>query len=454
MRYARIITTLVIILSIYAGIQWMIGWHGWVFLNTVLTPPPYLLGIYSISIAAAASAFILGKAFNRYMPYKMSKVLKVSGAYWLVVVQYGVLLLPLADLAAWLLRWASVDGETSIQLSGGAVMLIFIYIFAKGSWNAWHPVVRHYKLDLARTGKSAAHDDKSEASDSDSRTRKGKQVLRIVAASDLHLGDIVGKKHLRRLIKEVQSLAPDLVLLPGDVIDDDIRPFLREGMAEELEQLRAPHGVYAVLGNHEYYGGALWQYVQEMERIGIRVLQDETVVHPEGYIIVGRKDKTAESQISRSDKESQDRSHGKEGQISHSNRERQEGGHGTKGQFNSRDKETQDASRGSRGRKSHEQLAAGLDRTKPWILLDHQPYDFDLAARAGFDMMISGHTHRGQMAPNHWLTQRLFELDYGYKQKERMHVWVSSGFGLWGPPIRIGSRSELLYIEMVWGGEQ
>ena len=80
--------------------------------------------------------------------------------------------------------------------------------------------------------------------------------------------------------------------------------------------------------------------------------------------------------------------------------------------------------------------------------MDHQPYAFGTAADAGADLLLCGHTHRGQFAPNHLITRRLFELDWGYMRKSALHVLVSSGFGTWGPPIRLFSRSEVLFVTL------
>jgi len=81
-------------------------------------------------------------------------------------------------------------------------------------------------------------------------------------------------------------------------------------------------------------------------------------------------------------------------------------------------------------------------------MMDHQPAELTQAMESGIDLIVSGHTHRGQMAPNHFITKRVFELDWGYKQKEQLHAIVSSGYGFWGPPLRLGSRSEVVYIEV------
>ena len=78
--------------------------------------------------------------------------------------------------------------------------------------------------------------------------------------------------------------------------------------------------------------------------------------------------------------------------------------------------------------------------------MDHQPYQLDIAEAAGADVMLSGHTHRGQIAPNHLFTRRIFELDWGYLRKGNLHAIVSSGFGTWGPPIRLGSQSEIIEL--------
>jgi predicted MPP superfamily phosphohydrolase len=217
------------------------------------------------------------------------------------------------------------------------------------------------------------------------------------------LGNLVGNRHLDRLLPLVNDWQPDVVLLAGDVIDDTVEPFLRRDMSSRLARLQAKYGVFAVLGNHEYYGGHIPEYVETMRRIGIPVLQDETVTVGGAIQIAGRKDKTAESMD-------------------------------------------------PQGRKPIAELVSAFDDWLPIIVMDHQPTRYDLAAAAGVDILVSGHTHRGQMAPNHWITRRMFELDWGYLRKKQMHAFVSSGFGTWGPPIRLASRSEIVQITVHFKG--
>lgn len=364
---------------LYTAINAFIGWQGSIFLSALA--PSFPQAVYWILFIVVVYAYLLGRVPLPKPVRPAARLLKVIGSYYIAVMEFAVLLLPIADLTGWLLKLGNVKPDGFVLAAGWTVIGIIAFILLWGSRNAWSPVLRVYPVMV-------------------NKQVEGLSELRIVAASDLHLGNIVGKRHLRRLVNRVNALEPDLVLLPGDVIDDSIEPFVRNRHAELLGLLKAKYGVFAVLGNHEYYGGHVDEYVERMREIGIPVLRDEVVAIAGGAAAVaGRKDKTAESMD-------------------------------------------------PAGRLSVRDLLAGVDRDKPVILMDHQPNHFDKAAEAGADLLLCGHTHRGQFAPNHWLTRRLFELDWGYMRKGDLHVAVSSGFGSWGPPIRIASRSEILLIEM------
>ncbi|SEG17740.1 metallophosphoesterase [Paenibacillus sp. UNC499MF] len=370
---------LVLALLVYGGLNIYIGWHGARFLDFWGISVPG--GLYWTLLAVLALAYMLGR--SPAVPGPPGRLLKVIGSYYFAVLEFAVILLPLGDLAAWLLKLAGFPPAVYFGGTGSVVLVILIILLAKGYWNAWTPIVRTYR---AKVDKQAGQ----------------LRQLRVAVASDIHLGNIVGKRHLARLVKTVDAMKPDLILLPGDLIDDSIEPYIRNGMSEVMKQLQAKYGVYAVLGNHEYYGGHIEEHISQMERIGIRVLRDETVSVEDAFYIAGRKDKTAES-------------------------------------FD------------TDGRMTVDELLSGLDPSKPILLMDHQPYHFAKAAAAGADVLLCGHTHRGQFAPNHWITGRLFELDWGYMLKDKMHVVVSSGFGTWGPPIRIASRSEVIELILDFG---
>ena len=99
-------------------------------------------------------------------------------------------------------------------------------------------------------------------------------------------------------------------------------------------------------------------------------------------------------------------------------------------------------------RKELSDIIKDLDKSRPLILMDHQPRNFDDTQKQGIDLQVSGHTHRGQLFPANLITNAIFELDYGYLQKNNSNFIVSSGYGTWGPPIRIGSRSEIVEINI------
>ncbi|SFS57870.1 metallophosphoesterase [Paenibacillus sp. BC26] len=365
---------LTIFLSIFLGLQLFIGWHLQLFISAAGSDVP--AGLFWPLFGIVAFSYLLARLLRRALPGFMAEGLKWIGSYWIAVMQYGVLLLPFADLAAWGLRAGAFSNGDSILITGSAVIAIVCIILAVGSFNAWSPIVRRYEVTIPKAAGDGL-------------------PLHIAVASDLHLGSTVRARHLQRLVDQVNALKPDLMLLPGDVLDDAVEPFVKHKYGRKLAEIKAKNGTFAILGNHENYGGGVPVYVKEMKEVGIPVLLDETQLIDNKFYIIGRKDKS------------------------------------------------------DHNRKPVAQIIEGLDYSLPLILMDHQPSSIGEIAQTGVvDLSVHGHTHRGQMAPNHLVTRRIFELDYGYLLKGRLHAFVSSGFGTWGPPIRVGSRSEILSIQV------
>ncbi|MFD1774678.1 metallophosphoesterase [Paenibacillus rhizophilus] len=372
-----------LIISIAAGIillgivNFYIGWHLWMLLREWF--PGIDGGLYWSVFLIVAFAYLICRLPWPAALRPIGRLLKVIGSYYLALMEFAIILLPVADLFYVILSLAGVDVSGYVTEAGAVLVMLAAVFILWGSRNAWSTVLRVHSLGL-------------------NKQFEGNDALKIAVASDLHLGNIVGNRHLKKMVDRMNAMKPDIILLAGDVLDDSLEPFVRNRMSEQLGKLKARYGVFAVLGNHEYYGGDIKKYTELMRAIGIRVLQDE-VAEAAGVYIVGRKDKTAESMD-------------------------------------------------SEGRLSVASLLEGLDLSRPVIMMDHQPTGFDAAAAAGVDVLLSGHTHRGQIAPNHWITKRLFELDWGYLHKENLHVIVSSGFGTWGPPIRLASRSEIIGLSL------
>ena len=212
--------------------------------------------------------------------------------------------------------------------------------------------------------------------------------LTIVLASDLHIGYHNRKAELGRWVDMINAEKPDLVLLAGDIVDRSLRPILEGNYAEEFRRLDAP--VWTVLGNHEYFSdiNGVEQFLGDA---GIRLLKDSTA-HLWGLDIIGRNDRSYPCRAALCD------------------------------------------------------LAEGCDGFT--IVLDHQPSHLEEAEEAGIDFQFSGHTHRGQVWPISWVTDLIYEKSWGRYQKGGTEYYISSGLGIWGAKIRVGSQSEYLVLHL------
>jgi len=225
-----------------------------------------------------------------------------------------------------------------------------------------------------------------------------KKLLKLAVVSDIHLGTLVGKNRLKGLVRIVNAQNPDIILLAGDILDEVQEPILREDIGHNLKSFNARLGVFAIPGNHEYIGG----YVKAEKYINslcIQLLRDSMVEINNQFVLIGRDDATSF-------------------------------------RFS------------GRKRKPLKELAAGIDLSKPIILMDHQPFKLQDAVDCNIDLQISGHTHDGQFWPFNYITNAVYELSCGYKKKGNTHFYVSSGFGTWGPPIRIGTKPEIVIINL------
>lgn len=225
-----------------------------------------------------------------------------------------------------------------------------------------------------------------------SRPTQNKEV-KIVALSDIHLGTSIDKKRLKKYVDLVNSQHPDMVLIGGDLIDRSLKPVIAQKMDEELRQLRAPFGVFAVEGNHEHFGEGGKAVTDFFEQSNITLIQDSTILINDEFYLVGREDHINSKRLSIS------------------------------------------------------QILNSTDPSKPRILLDHQPYNLSEAEQNQIDFQFSGHTHKGQFFPINLVVNMIFEQGYGYLQKGNTHYYISSGLGIWGPQYRIGSQSEVVVVK-------
>jgi predicted MPP superfamily phosphohydrolase len=217
---------------------------------------------------------------------------------------------------------------------------------------------------------------------------RGRTALLI---SDLHLGHVNGLGFSQRIARIAADLHPDVVFLPGDVFDGTKTDADR--IVAPFRQLAPPFGIYFSTGNHEEYGGAA-HYSAALTRAGIRVLSNEKVV-ADGLQILGVPYRDSTSPI--------------------------------------------------RLRAILEGLQ--LDPVQASILLNHVPSRLPIVERAGVSLQLSGHTHSGQLFPSTWFARRIFgKFTDGLQRFGELQVFTSSGAGTWGPPMRVGSRSEMVLL--------
>ncbi len=222
--------------------------------------------------------------------------------------------------------------------------------------------------------------------------------LNIVMASDLHLSPIDGEKLLSRIVEKINSLEPDIILFAGDIVDDKAEVLLRSGIGESFQKLNPKYGIYAINGNHEFIND-VEPSVKYMQDYDFHVLRDNHVLVDSNFYIIGREDVAMK-------------------------------------QFT------------GENRKSLAQIVETVNENYPKILLDHTPVKLEQAEKNNIDIQFSGHTHHGQIWPGNIITNLIYEISWGYKKKGKTHYYVTSGAGTWGPPVRTGSKSEIVNIKV------
>ena len=330
-------------------------------------------------------SYPLGRFLSRLVPLPGEDGLVLIGSFYLAVMIYLFLVILFLDTLRLIRYLFPPVLKKRFQPSGKAprtrfLMVIGIVLITSslGHWNALHPRIRNLAINL-------------------SQTTGPRQQLSVVMASDLHLGRIIRNSRLEKIVGRINGLKPDLVLLAGDLTDEDI-PFLSDqNTAAILQRIQAPLGVYSVTGNHEYYSGRE-KAVSFIRQGGIRVLEDEIVKVGEALYLVGRKDRTAE--------------------------------------------------RFGEPRKPLAELMKEVPPGYSVILMDHQPFQLAEAQRQGVGLQLSGHTHNGQLFPINFIVGKIYENPWGYLKKGGTQYYVSCGVGTWGPPVRTCSIPEIVHIRL------
>ena len=382
MKVSAIVIFLAIVLSVYT----LVNWYLYVKTSALFAGTSYLALILKLVFWVIVFAYPAGRILERVIDIGPTHFLVKLGSFWLGAMLYLILAFLFIDLLRTINHYIPFASFLDFKGNPDSKLMVIksVYYFVAlvllaAFINARIPRTNHFDLQI---GKSFGKAEK----------------LRIVAVSDVHLGTLISKNRLNHLVEKINKQNPDIVLFVGDVFDEDIAPVVNNGLGNYFQDIKSKFGVFAVPGNHEYFG-SVEQKFKYLEQHGVKVLRDSTLLIDSLFYVVGRDDR----------------------QSVHFN---------------------------GKPRKSVNDLVTGVDKAKPIVLLDHQPFNLNEAVENGVDLQLSGHTHNGQLWPFNYITKAIFELSSGYKKIGNTNIIVSNGYGTWGPPMRLGSRPEILVIDL------
>lgn len=354
--------------------------------------------IYTLIALTPLTGFLIRK------PAFLHRILKITSNYFLGIFMYILMVLFSIDVVRLILKYAVhaswIQSRIVFAAVGACCICIVIIISFSGIYHAKHIKVTPYKITV----------DKS-APDMDS--------LKIVLLADTHFGYNSGAVHAQEIVDKINEQQPDLVCIAGDIFDNEYDAVREpEKISEILRTIRSKYGVYACWGNHDLnepiLAGFTFKHKKEdskqlkdprmkrfLQNSNIQLLEDEAALIDNSFYVVGRKDASLIEKIEEK-------------------------------------------------RKTPAQLTQKLDKDKTIIVIDHQPKGLQDIADAGVDLDLCGHTHDGQTFPGNFTVKFLWENPCGYLQKGSMHNIVTSGSGVWGPAMRVGTDSEICTINLTF----
>ena len=380
-----------ILVNVYV-VRWMIRWMGacsHIFQSAVFR------AVFIIFYILIASSLLTGFLINK--PEFLHRILKNTGNYFLGTFLYIILVIVVVDLVRLILKYVFharfLEFRSTFVITGFVCMALIILISVYGILHVGTIKVTPYEVTVNKKVK-----------DMDS--------LKIILLADTHFGYSINCRHAQKMVEKINAQDPDIVCIAGDIFDNDYDAISDpEGVCNALKSIKSRYGVYACWGNHDLdepilagftFGGKKKDQADpRMEQLlrdaNIHLLTDEAELIDDKFYVVGRNDSS--------------RTHKLGGQ-----------------------------------RLSPAQLTKDLDLDKPVIFIDHQPKQLQETADAGADLDLCGHTHDGQIFPGNLFIHLFWENSFGYLKKDKMHTNVTSGVGVWGPDMRVGTNCEICPI--------
>lgn len=385
MKTSNLIIFFSIVFTVYSLVNYYIFIRGW----QALPQGSVIRKIYLCIFIFIFISFIAGRILENYYLSIYSDILVWIGSFWLAAILYFFILILIFDITRSINAstpiypaFATFNYERTKQIVFFFSVLLVGVILTYGYFNAKDIKIKKFEYNISKNAGEL-------------------KELKIVLLSDLHLGTIINNSRLDKMVEKTNSLNPDIILLAGDIVDEDLGPVIRNNLGETLKNFKSKYGTYGITGNHEYIGG-VEEACNYLNEHNITMLRDTAIKIDNSFYLIGREDKD----ISR---------------------------------FT------------NKKRKALSELLKEIDKSYPLILMNHQPSDLDETVKNEIDIQFSGHTHDGQIFPLNFLAGIVHEISYGYKRKGKTHFYVSNGVGTWGPPIRIGNSPEIVEIKLKFG---
>lgn len=325
--------------------------------------------------------FLFGYLFIKELPAQVLIPIYYVCNTWYIASLYITMVLLVVEMLRlshkrhpWFPAWVRQHyAAVKLSLFAG-ITLGVTALMVHANWVVNNPVATHYSIHIP---KKVA----------------GRDSLTIVMMSDMHIGEMISNRLVRKYVALSNAQKPDLVVWVGDWLDYESLYAERAHVEEDLRALKAPLGVYAVNGNHEYRANRFAKY-RWLQKTGATLLIDSVAQPDSTFYLIGRDDLV--------------------------NKQR----HGL------------------------QSLLRRVDRSKPLIVLDHQPLSFSESVMNHIDLTLCGHTHNGQLWPYPLVMKWVYPCSYGYYQQAGSQYVVSSGIGFAGPPYRVGTKSELVVLHI------
>lgn len=380
-------TIFIIFISVFFLVFFSINYYVFRRARQALALYPKTIKYFSWGFWILPASLIVGRILENWFINIFSATLIWVGSIWLGALTYFVLFCLVLDMIRLVVKIFKIssprlilDEKRKFKLGIIIVILVFL-ITAGGAISVFFPVTRTVDINIPKNslGKN--------------------KTIRMVVASDIHLGTLVGKRRFKKLVEAVNTIKPDVVVFAGDIVDEDIGPVIKEDMGAALLEIKPPLGFFGITGNHEYIGGVETS-VEYLSSHGMKILRDQATLVGDSFFMVGREDVSSERM-------------------------------------------------GGKTRKSLTELFAEIPDNAPVVLLDHQPFGLRAVAEFGkVDLQISGHTHNGQLWPFNFIVKMIYEIAYGYGKIGDTQFYVSNGYGTWGPPLRVGNRPEIVVMNL------